>query len=128
MPLVKSIFLSLVVVNMCTLPFRYNISTAMLKVAMFKFYIGTWFALMFYANTVTFVRFSQVVVWKRVMEINENLACRAINRAVIIMGYSLGWLCHPEFKFYGIMSVIQGYQADMHLSACKDDIDPLHQK
>ena len=100
----------------------------MLKVAMFKFYIGSLFAAMFYANTVTFVRFAQVVVWKRVMEINEDLASRAINRVVLIMAYSLGWLCHPEYKFYTIVSVFQGYPAEMHLSSCQDYMDPLHQK
>ena len=95
---------------------------------MFKFYIGSLFAAMFYANTVTFVRFAQVVVWKRVMEINEDLASRCINRTVVLISFFLGCLCHPEYKLYCIMSVFEGSEAEMPLAACKDDMDPLHQK
>ena len=62
------------------------------------------------------------------MEINEDLAARCINRTIFGMSIVLGFLCHPEYKLYGILSVFEGSEAEMPLEACKDDIDPLHQK
>ena len=90
--------------------------------------MGSTFAAFMFANNVTLIRFAQVIVWKRVMEINEDLASNCINRAVIGIGFMLGCLCHPEYKLFGIMSVFEGSEAEMPLAACKDDIDPLHQK
>ena len=62
------------------------------------------------------------------MEVNEDLAARCINRTVFAMSIVLGLLCHPEYKLYGILSGLEGSEAEMPLAACKDDIDPLHQK
>ena len=62
------------------------------------------------------------------MEVNEDLAACCINRTVFGMSTALGFLCHPEYKFYGILSVFESSEAEMPLAACKDDIDPLHQK
>ena len=99
-----------------------------MKVLLFKTYMGSTFAAFLFANNVTLIRFAQVIVWKRVMEINEDLASSCINRTVIGIGFMLGCLCHPEYKLFGIMSVFEGSEAEMPLAACKDDIDPLHQK
>ena len=84
-------------------------------------------AIFLLANTVTFIRFVQVIIWKQVMEINEDLAARCMNRTVIGMSLILGLLCHPEYKLYGIISVFEESGAEMPHAACKDDIDPLHQ-
>ena len=62
------------------------------------------------------------------MEVNEDLAACCINRTVFGMALLLGALCHPEYKLYGIISVFEGWCTEMPLAACKDDIDPLHQK
>ena len=101
-----------------------------MKAWLFKTYFGSLLACFLFANTVTLIRFVQVVIWKKVMEINEDLAARCINRTVVGMTLCLVCLCHPEYKLYGIISVIpfQGLGAEMPLAACKDDIDPLHQK
>ena len=85
-------------------------------------------AILLFANTITLIRFFQVIIWKKVMEINEDLAARCINRTIFGMSIVLGFLCHPEYKLYGILSVFEGSEAEMPLEACKDDIDPLHQK
>ena len=86
------------------------------------------FSTYLFANIVTSIRFVQVVVWKKVMEIDEDLAACCINRTVFGMSIILGLLCHPEYKLYGIISGLEGSEAEMPLAACKDDIDPLHQK
>ena len=90
--------------------------------------MGCLFATYLFANIVTSIRFVQVVVWKKVMDIDEDLAACCINRTVFGMTLLLGALCHPEYKLYGIISVFEGWGAEMPLGACKDDIDPLHQK
>ena len=100
----------------------------MMKVWLFKTYIGNAMAILLFANTNTLIRFFQVIIWKKVMEINEDLAARCINRTIFGMSIVLGFLCHPEYKLYGILSVFEGSEAEMPLAACKDDIDPLHQK
>ena len=100
----------------------------MIKVWLFKVYIGNLLGSFLFANTVTLIRFVQVIIWKKVMEVNEDLAARCINRTVFGMSIVLGFLCHPEYKLYGILSVFEGSEAEMPLAACKDDIDPLHQK
>ena len=100
----------------------------MMKVWLFKTYIGNAMAILLFANTNTLIRFFQVIIWKKVMEINEDLAARCINRTIFGMSIVLGFLCHPEYKLYGILSVFEGSEGEMPLAACKDDIDPLHQK
>ena len=72
--------------------------------------------------------FLQVVVWKRVMEINEELASTSINRALICMGLSLTWLCHPEPKTLAVMAVFGKSHSDTPLTACKSSTDPLDQR
>ena len=106
---------------------RYT-SFSVMKVWPFKAYFGCLLACFLFANTVTLIRFVQVIIWKKVMEVNEDLAARCINRTVFAMSIVLGLLCHPEYKFYGILSVFESSEAEMPLAACKDDIDPLHQK
>ena len=99
-----------------------------MEVWLFKEYFGSLLACFLFANTVTLIRFVQVIIWKKVMEVNEDLAARCINRTVFAMSIVLGLLCHPEYKLYGILSGLEGSEAEMPLAACKDDIDPLHQK
>ena len=41
------------------------------------------FAAFMFANNVTLMRFAQVIVWKRVVEINEDLAMTAIARSTV---------------------------------------------
>ena len=72
--------------------------------------------------------FLQVVVWKRVMEINEELASTCINRALLCMGLSLTWLCHPEPKTLAVMAVFGESHSDTPLNACKSSTDPLDQR
>ena len=99
-----------------------------MKAWLFKIYFGNALAILLFANTFTLIRFFQVIIWKKVMEINEDLAARCINRTIFGMSIVLGFLCHPEYKLYGILSVFEGSEAEMPLVACKDNIDPLHQK
>ena len=91
-------------------------------------YFGCLMMIILFANTVTLIRFVQVVIWKKVMEINEELAARCINRTMVGMTICLIFTIHPEYKLYGIISVFEGSGIEMPLAACKDDIDPLHQK
>ena len=81
-----------------------------------------------FINLNTIIKFVQVCVWKRVMEINEELASRCLNISVICVNLFLGLMCHPEYKQYAIISVFGNKLVAMPLAACKDDIDPLHQK
>ena len=108
--------------------YRFNLGSAAFQATFFKMYIGSTYAMFTYANLSTIIRFVQVVVWKRVMEIDEELASAVINRSVVGVGFLLGCLCHPEFKLYGIISVLSNLPTEMPLASCKDDIDPLHQK
>ena len=84
---------------------RYNIGSATIKVGLFKIYFGFLLAGFWFANLVALLRFMQVCVWKRVMEINEDLASRCLNLSVICMNLFLGLMCHPEYKQYAIISV-----------------------
>ena len=90
--------------------------------------IAASYAMFWFGNTVTLVRFLQAVVWRRVMEINEDLASRMVNRSVILACAMLGLFCNPEFKLHATISILQGRQVEMPLAACTDGIDPLHQK
>ena len=108
--------------------YRFNLGSAVFQATFFKMYIGSTYAMFTYANLSTIIRFVQVVVWKRVMEIDEELASAVINRSVVGVCFLLGCLCHPEFKLYGIISVLSNLPTEMPLASCKDDIDPLHQK
>ena len=107
---------------------RWRIGTAAFQAVFFKMYIGCTYAAFTFANLSTIVRFVQVVIWKRVMEIDEELAAAVINRSVVCVCFLLGSLCHPEFKLYGIISVLSNSSIEMPLASCKDGIDPLHQK
>ena len=98
------------------------------QVFFFKMYIGSTYAMFWFGNIWTLTRFVQAVIWKRVMELNEDLISAVVNRSIILVCVCLGLLCHPEYKLFGIISVLKKTSVDMPLSACKDDIDPLHQK
>ena len=98
------------------------------QTAFFKMYIGSIYAMLMYVDVIAIIRFFQVCVWKRVIEINEDLAGRCLNVSVIGINVFLGLLCHPEYKQYTIISVFSDKMVEMPLAACKDDIDPLHQK
>ena len=75
--------------------FRYDVWSTKLKTLIFKLYFGAAFATFTFANLTSIIRFVQVVIWKRVMEINEELASAVINRSVAIVCLSVGLLCHP---------------------------------
>ena len=75
--------------------FRYDVWSTTLKTLIFKLYFGAAFATFTFANLTSIIRFVQVVIWKRVMEINEELASAVINRSVVIVCLSVGLLCHP---------------------------------
>ena len=76
-----------------------------------------------------FLRILQVVIWKRVVEINEDLISTAFKRIFFLMWLSLAMMCHPEDKLFGAISVFKGSPpVELPLAACKDAIDPLHQK
>ena len=81
-----------------------------------------------FGNIVTLLRFLQAVVWRRVMEINEDLASTMINRSVILACAVLALFSNPEFKTFGTMSISHGKRMELPLAACIDGTDPLHQK
>ena len=74
------------------------------------------------------MRYLQVVVWKRVKEINENLIDRATSVSVILITQALGLLCNPEYKLLVAVSTFSKQPASAPFSACQNDIDPFHQK
>ena len=82
--------------------FRYNVWSTAFKTLLFKLYFGAAFATFTFANLTSIIRFVQVVIWKRVMEINEELASAVINRSVAIVCLSVGLLCHPGVLNYPI--------------------------
>ena len=94
----------------------------------FKAYFGFTFAMFWFGHAVTFTRFLQAVVWKRVMEVNEELTSAVVERSIILICVSLGLICHPEYKLFAVISVLKGIQVDLPLAACINGIDPLHQK
>ena len=61
---------------------RYNIGSASMKVSLFKIYFGFLLAGFWFANLVALLRFMQVCVWKRVVEINEDLGFRIASLSV----------------------------------------------
>ena len=78
---------------------------------------------------VVFLRLLQVVIWKRVVEINENLISKVTKRTFFVLWLSLAMMCHPEDKVFGAISVFKGSSpVQLPLAACKEGIDPLHQK
>ena len=62
------------------------------------------------------------------MEFNEDLLSTITRRSIIMIAIGLTLLCHPEDKVFGAMSVFEDKPIDLPLAACKDAIDPLHQK
>ena len=62
--------------------YRYDIGSASIKVSLFKIYFGFLFAGFWFANLVALLRFMQVCVWKRVVEINEELGFRIASISV----------------------------------------------
>ena len=67
--------------------YRYNIGSAFIKVSFFKMYFGFLFAGFWFTNLVTLLRFMQVCVWKRVVEINEDLGFRIASLSVFSGSY-----------------------------------------
>ena len=114
--------------NILTSFFRYNIGPPWFQIILFKINIATSYAMFWFVNAVTLIRFVQAVIWRRVMEINEELASTMVNRAVFVACATLGIFCHPEFKLHGTISIMQGKRVELPLAACIDGIDPLHQK
>ena len=86
------------------------------KTAFFKLYLAAAYSMFSYINLNTIGKFVQVVVWKRVMEINEELASRCLNVSVISINLFLGLLCHPEYKQYAIISVFSDKMGDVFFS------------
>ena len=82
--------------------------------------------MLMYVDIIAIIRFLQVCVWKRVIEINEELASRCLNRSLIAINLCLGLLCRPDYNIHAIMSVFSDDDVEMPMAACKDDIDPLH--
>ena len=77
---------------------------------------------------VVFLRLLQVVIWKRVVEINEDLISKVTKRTFFVLWLSLAMMCHPEDKVFGAISVFKDSPVQLPLAACKEGIDPLHQK
>ena len=90
--------------------------------------VGSSYAMFWYLQAVMFLRILQVVIWKRVMEINEDLVSSVTSRSIFTIWICLTVLCHPEDKLYGVISVFKDQRVQVPLAACKDAIDPLHQK
>ena len=62
------------------------------------------------------------------MEINESLINRIADRLFFLIWISLTALCHVEDKAYAAVSVFKNSPVQLPLVACKNVIDPLHQK
>ena len=77
-------------------------------------------------NIITLVRFLQAVVWKRVMEINEDLVSKVVNISVVLVCGALALMSNPKFKLYAVISAFSGTAVELPLAACYDGIDPLH--
>ena len=86
------------------------------------------YGISWYVNLVMLLRFVQVVIWRRVKEVNEGLLSRAVTITVTLVCVTLGWLTNPEYKVYAISSVYSGRVSELPMAACIDGIDPLHQK
>lgn len=107
---------------------RYNIGSEFLKKALFKQFVANLFAGFWFGNLITLLRYLQVVVWKRVKEIDEEITDRATSVSVILISQTLGWLCNPEYKLLVALSIFSKHRADAPMAACYNDIDPFHQK
>ena len=99
-----------------------------LKTALVKTYLGSIYAMLMYIDVIAIIRFLQVCVWKRVMEINEELTSRCLNRSLIGINFFLGMLCHPDYKIHTFIFMFSGENVEMPQAACKDDIDPFDNK
>ena len=99
-----------------------------LKELAFKVYVVWTCSMYWFVNLTTLLRFLQVVVWKRVVEINEDLVTRAINMSVALICITLGGLCHGDYKQYIAMSIFSGEPVEAPLTACIDSKEPHHQK
>ena len=108
--------------------YRFDVGPPAFQTMFFKIYIGCTYAMFWFGNAVTLTGFLQAVIWKRVMEINEELASAIVTRSIIVVCFSLGLLCHPEYKLFAVISVLKGTRVNLPLAACIDGIDPLHQK
>ena len=63
------------------------------------------------------------------VEINEDLISKVTKRTFFVLWLSLAMMCHPEDKVFGAISVFKGSSlVQLPLAACKEGIDPLHQK
>ena len=86
------------------LPIRYKVGSPDVPALIFKVYIGSLFTTFWFGNLVTTLRFLQVCVWKRVMEINEDLLSKATTLSVLLVCGMQGCLCNPEYKLYAAIS------------------------
>ena len=107
---------------------RFNVSPEQVTTFFFKQFVAFLFAAFWFANLITLMRFLQVVVWKRVKEINENIIDRATSVSVILITQALGLLCNPEYKLLVAVSTFSKQPASAPFPACHNDIDPFHQK
>ena len=57
---------------------------------MFKLYMGSSIMPMSFININTLLRFLQVMIWKRVKEINEELAMRGIFGSTVLICAGIG--------------------------------------
>ena len=107
---------------------RYNIGSEAVATAFFKEFVANLFAAFWFGNLVTLLRFLQVVVWKRVKEINEPLADWVISISVVLISQTLGWLCNPEYKLFVALAIFFQGPVEAPMASCYDDVDPFHQK
>ena len=104
---------------------RYNIGTPLVPVLLFKLYRGSFLTVFWFMNIITLVRFLQAVVWKRVMEINEELVSKAVNISVVLVCGALALMSNLKYKLYAVISAFSGTAVELPLAACYDGIDPL---
>ena len=101
---------------------------AWLQAFLYKVFFASIFGFLWYLEVVMLLRLLQVVVWKRVMEVNEELISRIVDRIVVLMWISVTVTTHPEDKMFGAISVFKNTTIEMPLTACLEAIDPFHQK
>ena len=104
---------------------RYSVGLTFLKVATAKASFTCYLAAFWFINLVNILRFMQVVVWKRVVEINEDLVNFGVIISMALICFTIGWLVALTKRFYLHLSTFSGVKVEVPLESCIDSPYPF---
>ena len=104
---------------------RYNLGSLMVYKIVWKIHMVFMLNQGWLINLHTVLRYFQVVIWKRIREINEDLSTRIILITFYTVAAALAWTVDFGNHFFHFVSISSNQTIQVPLALCSKSFDPL---